>query len=633
MVTRNLWIALKHLRYANETRYLWVDAVCINQNKISERNAQVALMGNVYARASRVIVWLGPKKKNSDHTMKLLKYISRRVKCDDPATEKLTLTDLGKDSPELLDPSALLPWKDEVYIALGRLFHRPWFKRLWVRQELGMSDQATFQCGTMTIEWPELICAILVIARKPHELISTADLALLCRLTRVRHQSYTYDDLCLDCGILQCTDRRDYIYATLNLFATAYSIEIITDYSLTHTEVFTRVCLELIEQRQTTTFLRSCEISSRSPSRSQENLPTWVPDWSRPMQVTQPFPYPWSACAWISSHAQHINSGFLRVTGVQAALVKRVFPFHMVDSDESTYGIDDALVELFRALNDVFTSKLYNFEDEDVLKRCLRTLTGGVSKDMSWPPGTTLPDLARVKEELVSFRRTDGSFDWTRLLETAGKDMRSYLNVTNGLTRGRAFFSARDGKFGLAPRDTCKGDIVCIVLGCRYPIVLRPALSNGKSYQVVGECYIEGFMNGEAIYRTFPSYYRPIFYNGRQYADVDSPVSSDGNSDSSFDGPSDSGSNRGSGGGSHDDSVHSSVDVPVEGSDGRLFNRDSYRILDTRTQKLKSGSYIILQEFGIQPKPTRYQSDATALRVTRKVLREAGIDLQKFDLV
>ena len=65
MVTLNLFKALQHLRLDTAPRVLWVDAICIDQDNIPERDAQVQLMGNIYRTAGRVIVWLGPEADNS----------------------------------------------------------------------------------------------------------------------------------------------------------------------------------------------------------------------------------------------------------------------------------------------------------------------------------------------------------------------------------------------------------------------------------------------------------------------------------------------------------------------------------------------------------------------------------------
>jgi len=65
-VRENLWLALRHLRLSDKTRVLWVDAICINQESIEERNHQVQRMGEIYGRASTVLIWLGPKGGFSD---------------------------------------------------------------------------------------------------------------------------------------------------------------------------------------------------------------------------------------------------------------------------------------------------------------------------------------------------------------------------------------------------------------------------------------------------------------------------------------------------------------------------------------------------------------------------------------
>lgn len=58
-ITTNLYSALSHLRNDNKLRVLWVDAICINQADIDERNQQVRLMRQIYEKAEAVVVWLG----------------------------------------------------------------------------------------------------------------------------------------------------------------------------------------------------------------------------------------------------------------------------------------------------------------------------------------------------------------------------------------------------------------------------------------------------------------------------------------------------------------------------------------------------------------------------------------------
>ncbi|OAK99661.1 HET-domain-containing protein [Phaeosphaeriaceae sp. SRC1lsM3a] len=58
-VRDNLWAFLTQYRRSEYTTYLWIDALCIDQSSIKERNHQVALMGKIYSEAKLVIAWLG----------------------------------------------------------------------------------------------------------------------------------------------------------------------------------------------------------------------------------------------------------------------------------------------------------------------------------------------------------------------------------------------------------------------------------------------------------------------------------------------------------------------------------------------------------------------------------------------
>jgi len=59
LVTENCEAALRHFRLKNRIRIMWIDSVCIDQKSISDRNHQVKLMGEVFERAKKVLIWLG----------------------------------------------------------------------------------------------------------------------------------------------------------------------------------------------------------------------------------------------------------------------------------------------------------------------------------------------------------------------------------------------------------------------------------------------------------------------------------------------------------------------------------------------------------------------------------------------
>lgn len=82
LVTPNCESALRHLRLKDKTRTLWVDAVCIDQengtSSVTERNAQVTLMGDIYRKAARTLCWFG---KGHDFTGELMAHLERIGSC------------------------------------------------------------------------------------------------------------------------------------------------------------------------------------------------------------------------------------------------------------------------------------------------------------------------------------------------------------------------------------------------------------------------------------------------------------------------------------------------------------------------------------------------------------------------
>lgn len=58
-VTPQLLMALRRLRYPSQSRMIWVDQICINQDDNVEKSQQIQLMGRIYRAATQVVIWLG----------------------------------------------------------------------------------------------------------------------------------------------------------------------------------------------------------------------------------------------------------------------------------------------------------------------------------------------------------------------------------------------------------------------------------------------------------------------------------------------------------------------------------------------------------------------------------------------
>lgn len=61
-------------------------------------------------------------------------------------------------------------------------------------------------------------------------------------------------------------------------------------------------------------------------------------------------------------------------------------------------------------------------------------------------------------------------------------------------------------RIGLAPEDSQVGDMICVLYGCSVPVVLRLWKENSKPrYRIIGECYVEGIMDGQAMVERYRS--------------------------------------------------------------------------------------------------------------------------------
>ncbi|KAL8784217.1 MAG: hypothetical protein Q9213_004109 [Squamulea squamosa] len=137
-IANNLFQALKALRYNDKSRTLWVDAICINQADLDEKNHQIPMMPSIYGEADRVCVWLGDASEDSDLAIDFMKEIMQDIwKFDELCKPKL------KDGRETAPY-----WK-----ALVSLIMRKWFSRRWIVQEIALAKDGLIYCGPKTISW------------------------------------------------------------------------------------------------------------------------------------------------------------------------------------------------------------------------------------------------------------------------------------------------------------------------------------------------------------------------------------------------------------------------------------------------------------------------------------------------
>ncbi|KAI0145512.1 heterokaryon incompatibility protein-domain-containing protein [Xylariaceae sp. FL1272] len=75
-ITANCRDALRDCRKHFGAISIWVDAICINQSCMAERNHQVPLMEEIYSRADRVDIWLGNETLESNQALECVLFAS-----------------------------------------------------------------------------------------------------------------------------------------------------------------------------------------------------------------------------------------------------------------------------------------------------------------------------------------------------------------------------------------------------------------------------------------------------------------------------------------------------------------------------------------------------------------------------
>ncbi|KAF7509916.1 hypothetical protein GJ744_007230 [Endocarpon pusillum] len=125
-VTANLHSALRDLRFTDRQRILWADCICINQNDLEEKSAQVKMMGQIYATARRTVVWLGEASDDIKGAFSTLEKAYPRVLLHLPIYFFSTMNPMLRRFVPSLIAKPHLP-EPADWNAVNRLLERPCF--------------------------------------------------------------------------------------------------------------------------------------------------------------------------------------------------------------------------------------------------------------------------------------------------------------------------------------------------------------------------------------------------------------------------------------------------------------------------------------------------------------------------
>ncbi|KAH7382405.1 heterokaryon incompatibility protein-domain-containing protein [Phaeosphaeria sp. MPI-PUGE-AT-0046c] len=125
-------------------RWLWIDAICINQLDSAEKEIQIPLMRKIYAQANAVLIWMGPSTLSTEHFMISFPEVLESVKdweWKDDIDRNPAYTEL------------YWPWDDErLFEGFYRVLNNEWFRRLWTFQEVVLAKRSRIICGPNWID-------------------------------------------------------------------------------------------------------------------------------------------------------------------------------------------------------------------------------------------------------------------------------------------------------------------------------------------------------------------------------------------------------------------------------------------------------------------------------------------------
>ncbi|KAK7910730.1 HET-domain-containing protein [Apiospora marii] len=513
-VTQNLYGALRQLRCTHSARFMWIDAIFINQDDDLEKGPHVEMMARIYQRATRVVAWLGPNADGMEIAMKLMGSLGSQVVYNYTRGELEVVSD--SVARDLTDLSKSLFLKNDEIRPLAALLRRPWFTRLWIRQEIFLGNEDSIVCfGDFQVSWPEFRNALRLLAQKEihavpamdrsspkwkelylselyQALISVSGFSVQDRSVRPEYMRRYFD-------VADCVDKRDRVFAVLGFLGKTLhdGLGIKPDYTQTFEVIYTNIVKGCIERWRALDIIGQCELSDGPPANS---LPSWVPDWSR-KSTNQVY----NTEALASSHISPLytviqgHSKLLRVTGVITTSIQKTGP---AITPMQTYTLGEAVWMLHTAISTLNTGAKKNYsQDADIVNMYAQTMLCGDEPKRFHP----YRNLAYSTQDPAGVIRRLFSGTLSATIDDLG--LSGVVNMYSSFLIGRRLGWDARGTLIVCPGTAEPGDLVSILVGCRFPMMLRPLVGNGQdgdSHTVVGQCFTADTCDGESMLGPLP---------------------------------------------------------------------------------------------------------------------------------
>ncbi|KAH8597461.1 heterokaryon incompatibility protein-domain-containing protein [Bisporella sp. PMI_857] len=487
-VFSNLHSALQRIRSRiTEPVNLWFDAICIKQTDEDEVNQHLGIMGEIYASAKRVVVWLGEGTPESDMAFSHFNSLGY-----------VTLERLfwGYEN----DRDAKNAWRNFE----GDVMTRDWWGRAWMVQEMACARSMTFMCGDQEMEH-ELMFKLALFSYTSGRPLSNATLE---EPLHFRWQSFNYmyiarnmvqtgfspDDIApwiYRFRYWESGKEEDRVFAYLGM---ANTCPIRKQPGYLWPDIYIDTTRHVLQHNGYIDFI----CLGKEPGR-KSGLPTWVPDFSVKFTANPQTPPLW--CGWGKAGGVYnasngtpfrkIKNDDRRKLCVQARF------FGSIKSVGIVHDINDRCIEDSKRLAFEIAGFRPHSRYPGTYDTCERALGKTLVWDLNWQGNrcSNIQGFFEDEEDKVPDQFSDSELPVRERIRSYKVQLRD-SRVKYRL--GRCFAIVKDASYAMVPRNTVAGDEIWVLAGATVPMVFRKVVHlNGPTYKLIGECYVHGIMNGD----------------------------------------------------------------------------------------------------------------------------------------
>lgn len=553
----SLYPFLRHVLDEDSPRpgaWWWIDSLCINQKDDKEKASQIPMMGIIFRAAKQTLVWLGEEADDSTRAIEFLHWIEKEYRKSKGFSEAWLAKVAPRDGAYRNDWEAVeklfgRPWWTRVWTV--QEFIAP--ERLSIccgkssisRSLLCRALHAIWHCREKTLNY--------VNTWNRGRLLGWHDRFAKDEDTRVLAPSLTATMAYL--GYHEATDPRDRIYS-LSGIVKDFELAGVPDYNQPVERLYSNLVKSFVERYRSLDIICFATLFRSDAFVSNDTVPSWVPDWRvRATAMVGPVMVSQSARGWIGNlrpfHSLHCTAIYSASLGLEPRVffsrdLKEItcqgFILDSIDGLAGLPFIDSTKFprqrdNLVHSTSDRFDSPiqqpLISERSSSIMESIMRCLTLNrgdhyfnhtIPTDEYSQQFRSLLQMALASDPGLPFLfqawfKSNQSFcicGWnfealtSKWLENGGVIQQHLHTGARGsfhsrfddvvVKMSRRLVVTHEGLIGMAPSRAKKGDIICILYGCSVPVVLRKyADGDSEKYTFIGECYVDGFMNGEAL--------------------------------------------------------------------------------------------------------------------------------------